>query len=985
MLNNFRKVADKILALSPVMLLCITVAAALLSGVVFFAALPAITGGSQIYTDVIVGEITFADAYKHGDLLLAYLGVGGFFIFWLLLAVLAGLGTKGALAQTEPVKPGNFSRLPAVGFICAAIALLLLRKNDAWFEVSSLLLLAVLYLVALQFSGRDDSRTALACLTSLAVSIWGIFFSAIGLLALGRFFLPQLLAGKEELLRVIPLYASLAGALLLAGFIRVPGRFPIRVALACQVLVPLVLLPFFTLVMPFNGVAAHNLLPLSARLLGLLVVCGGVALNLKCLLRPDQSPDNRPMVLVSAVVSAAAYLAYIPPQVKQVDFFHTGELLLAWQQVFEKGQFPYTGFAWARGWSDAIPGFINSLLLGGTFATFDVAFNLMGMTITGLAAYLLCRTVGPVWGLVLSTLGAQLVTFKWFIFLPVLLILVDRELLKKPLRWLAVWSVISIIHCLFQATTGLALTIGTMPIALWILVAAWSRGDFATAWQTQRNSMVAALAGLLCFFGAVTPLLLGFVTYVREQGVVNEIANGTILLRAMRIPAWFRWQNQIIWELFRVGGWLVAIVLFWHWLCRERLGKTCPDRSTLPAPATVVGFAGICSTIVFIPYSLGRIDSAGLSRTGTVALFALGILLPLMLVLSGRMKTRAGAILCGLLLGVALVPFRINPAELAGRSIEPVKVPADAVWLDGAAIGLPKIGALYLPAEQANMIVNLKRTFDRVVRPEETYFDLTNHLALYYYLDKKVSSVYAGFYIVTSEELQNKVIATLEKSPPPLVLTGPARPFGSGVASLRCYRVYRWLMQNGYRPYIENGLGYLVRPDRYPVVQPAAVTPTVATDQLLSMFGHETLAAIPLAWGRNLARLAPRFDRVSVQQPEITTRVETRYVADGTAILPVTRILCRLGEGVDGNVADFLVLRFKAERQPEHAVVWLRWQSADQTMHELRFEAEPGIPLLIPAGSHPGWLGGGRISQLALDISGSPAVIEQLDFLHLKK
>lgn len=986
MLPGIRRSADRFLTLQPSMLLGITVIAAAMTGAIIYFVMPLLTNGSQVYNDLVVGEITFADSYKHGDLLLAYAGVGSFFGCWLLLALLVVFFGKESLFARYQAEQNISDWLPVSGLFAVALVLISIRKDGGWFEPGALLLLSVLYLIALKYFGSGQRKAATDYLVSIAVTVWGLFFSGIGMLLLGLFFIPQLIVARGESLFQLPFCAALLGGLLFAGCLRTSKQFRCKIVLASQILVPLVLLLYFTLVLTDKGVTANYLVHFKSRLIGCVLAFGGVLLNIRLFLRYGSGREEKNCILTPSVISAAAFLAYkAPPQLKQLDFFHTGELLLAWQQIFEKGQMPYTGFAWARGFSDALPGLLNSLVFEGTFASFELSFSLMGMVISGLATFLLCRSVGTLWGLVLSLLGAQMGMFKWYLFLPVLLLLIDTDLLKRPLRWLSVWFVLSIIHCLFQATAGLALTLGTMPIAFWMAAAALQGGDLADCWRRQRSTFVLSMVALGCFSAAVSPLLAGFITYVREQGVVNEVANGTVLLRAMRIPVWFRWKSQLIWEFFRIGGWMAAIALFWHLLCRERLGKFLPEKFTLPDASTVVGVSGILSTIVFIPYSMGRIDTSGLSRTGTVSLFALGILLPLTLVLSGRLRTSAGAILCGMLMGVALAPFQLSPEKLSRQAVEGVKVPAEAIWFDGPANRLPKIGSMYFPAEQAYTITGLKRVIDVVVRPEETYFDLTNNLALYYYLDKKVTSIYAGFYIVTSEELQRKVISELEKSPPPIVLAGPARSFGSGLASLRCYRVYRWFMLNGYLPHIENGLGYLVRKDRYPLLNQSGISSVAQLEQLVSMFGHDSLEAIPLAWGRNFARLERRFDRMPVSQPDVTVTKEMVYVPEKSVFIPVTRTYCRFVDGINGGTADFLEMQISGERTVERLGVRLSWQAEGQQAHELRFAAEPGVPLLVPVGSHPGWIGTASITQIAIEISGSPAVLERLKLLCLKK
>lgn len=983
---------EKVTKLSPRRLTAVTLAAAAASAVTAAALFPVMTSGVQRYRDIVVGEITYADAYKHGDILFSFMTVACFFLAWVLLALLPG--GRSSDTDSRPAADAVCNDHLPWGIGAFGAGLLMFRSGLPWKEGLSLLIFLAVY-AAGRFTARTEGdgvsgkgAADVGCAAPVetaimwAVSVWGIFFSTIGVLAFVRFSVPALFAGREAAISAIPLYAAVTGGAGLLLLIRSSALLRRSIAVWSQLLMPLLLIAFFCRFMVHNGVVSGNMLPLQNRLAGLVIALGGVVLNVRGMLLRRSGPDSGSYLLVPSIVAAASFLAYVPPVFKQIDFFHTGELLLAWQQIFEYGQMPYSGFAWARGFSDAFSGLLAQLFFDGTFATFDMGFNMTGMLISGVAAYLLCRRAGPLWGLLLSMLGAQSVIFKWWLFLPILLVLAGPGLLRRPLRWLSVWLVLSVVHCLFQATSGIALTLGSLPAAAWMAFLAWRNGELTREWQQRRNPVLMTALALAVFCCATAPLLAGLVTYLRDQGVVNEIANGTVLSRATRIPEWFRWKSKPVWEFFRVGGWMVGIALMWHFLVKE-LSAYAREKRPESAAVIVVAVTAICSVAAFIPYSMGRIDSAGLSRTGSLSVFIAAILMPLVLRMSGRTGGRSGALLCGFLLGVSLVPFQIDPSEIAKRALVPAEAAPEMVWFNGAENGLPKVGNTYIHSEQVPMITGFKQVSDAMLKPGETFYDLTNFLAFYHFLDRKVTSLYAGYYIVTSEDLQNKVIAALEKSPPPLVLAAPAREFGSGPASLRSYRVYRWFIRKGYIPFVYQGTGYLVSGDRYRQLQIPLPEEAVVNADLAGMFAHDSLGLIPAAWGRSLDTLSERFETVPTADPTLTAIANAAVAGpDGKTVSGLTN--CRITGGLDGSRADFMVLRIKGADASAPIPARLHWAGSGRMDNVLDFLAVPGVPLLVPVGSHPAWLRSSRIEQFNIELAGTAAV-ERVGFLHLKK
>jgi len=74
--------------------------------------------------------------------------------------------------------------------------------------------------------------------------------------------------------------------------------------------------------------------------------------------------------------------------------------------------------------------------------------------------------------------------------------------------------------------------------------------------------------------------------------------------------------------------------------------------------------------------------------------------------------------------------------------------------VDGKSFGLERIGHMAADSSTVDQIRSLKEALALLLRPDETYLDLTNRNALYYYLDLPIHQLY-GPYIAASEKMQN--------------------------------------------------------------------------------------------------------------------------------------------------------------------------------------------------------------------------------------
>jgi len=961
------------------LLLAITSISALVSALAVFIAWPSSRIGVQKYTDLVVGEITLNDSYKSGDYLLSYLAVAVFFLCWfLLLAVIRRQLECTGAEELPDVAAVAASPLQLV-YGCGAftLGLLLVRRQAGMLEAALLgfvLLAAVVWLYGL--FRRQDPQALLQNLIWVVLTTLFSLSSLLGLCALAAFMLPAVTFLLGTIQTLVP-FAGLAIALVLLGCLKLPLASRARLTRWAQLCAPFLILVGFTRIYRQGDLITGNEVSFFTRFFALGISAAGVCMNG---LLSRQSKDHAEsvalerLILLPTVLSIAAFLAYKTPEYFPHDFFHVGESWIAWQQIVDFGKFPYAGYAIQRGFIDLLPGFLNVIFFDGTYASYNSAFSLWWLLGGALTSWLVCRVVGVGWGLVFSLCLAPIAIFKLWMFLPVLLILAHPRLLADPVRWLAIWFFSCLVHCLCHHSTGIAMTIGTIPLAVWYGVGALRSGELQSQWQNRRGFVVGILAVCILTLLALLPILLAWVAFIREQGAVNEIANGIVLGQRIVVPDWFRWKSPVLWEMFRNVGWLVGLITLWHMFVHERIVSAGGQNRWKITPSAVICVVGFVAAVGFIPYSMGRIDPKGLSRSGYIAQLLLGCLVPLSMVLTPQIRKKTWTYASvGMLLGIVVASEYTDYSLLPARAVAAIDVPPQAVRVRGARTGLPNLGDPFIPPEKLQDMLTVKRVMDAVLQQGETYLDLTNNMAFYPLLGKEVSSVYAGYYIATSQKIQQRMLKALAANPPALVWVGPARTFGSGSAALRSYRLYRWVMDNGYLPFEYNGAQFLVRKDRYPRVRGGDPAQAEMIHGMAAAFPDSDLRLLPVAWGGSYNLLARRF----VTAPFTTTvaPMPPGYLAvpEVGQLVPSRHFSVGLKEPIAGILWDFLAFTITSQRTDNLPLkVKISWNGPggrSDDDHAVTFLALKGAPLLVPLGTNPAWLLAPRIGSLEIEVA----------------
>jgi hypothetical protein len=394
--------------------------------------------------------------------------------------------------------------------------------------------------------------------------------------------------------------------------------------------------------------------------------------------------------------------------------------------------------------------------------------------------------------------------------------------------------------------------------------------------------------------------------------------------------------------------------------------------ATLPGVLTLTGF-----------WVLNRIDAGIGSRTGALAVVALSTLAPTpFLVRLNPSKATIALLFFAVLNGCfgQLMGNRIGPAlppfpcrEVLQARAMPIADPAPgSQWVDGPALGIPNLGKGFAgPAKPLHLITDLRQITREFLRPGETFFDLSNQPALYFYLELPVPIRYPHSFCWPQRRQQARVLQELQSSYPPMVLVSPHLMLPANWHSYHLFRdaVLRY-------PAVKRASWIvLVDPQRVPDAGP--IGSSAQLELLETAFADFNLGRIPANWGRSWESLAGQFEPIITLPPAPSAK---------------------LG-GLAGTSADFLKLELQLDRVPhgkvpELDVTWIAkpvpaTPSADTTPYtsRMRFLAH-GNQLVVPLGMSPRWLLSPQIDEIRIEVVNPESLrgfnVKELQLLRLK-
>lgn len=671
----------------------------------------------------------------------------------------------------------------------------------------------------------------------------------------------------------------------------------------------------------------------------------------------------------------------------EFDDFHIGEQLLPWQQIIDFGKIPYVDFIPIHGLMPLLYGGLNELFYGNTVATFPLAMGLLAaiaVAITFIAIYLFS---GPIMALLLTPFIWSGIVDRFYFVIPALLVLSIPKITSRSKIWLSAWIIVCLFSISYNAAIGAGIAVGSLPLAIYM---GWRAYKEERNWLKYCIAFLTCIAFLILALSPFREIVLGFFHYFIDNSSTNEIAYGMGLFQYNNHPEELGLGAiQFQWNLLRISWMLVALIAIVIFI-RTLIIKQYDIKSKyfwlvvlLPITFFMIG-----------EWVLGRIGGETLSRTGALSYIALLVFLPLMIIGFRSDPTRSVSILfialiMGSVISVTTVPdFNV----WLTKPFSNTEVDQNYILVSGKDIGLERLGDLFTQPKRIEELQNLKAAMTPFIHDEETFLDLSDHSALYFYLNMPVPVLYSAFYNAPDTKSQTRMIDQIKDNPPPVILIAPSINHDGGPASLRSYRLYRELIDS----YVPEQIGeytFLIRPDRINIdIIDDKNSSEKQMDILDNVFSTPDLNSIPNAWGRSWDLMKGRFTIIKSIKP--TGGYNFRVVKDNT-YRPIGEnpyIFYELSQyNLSGKEIDHILLDYSCTMGTTGTapILELYWKADNKSPSEktvLRFSGS-GSKALIPVGAQPRWRLAKHIDGLRVDFkdygSCSELIINRLVLLKL--
>ncbi len=492
-----------------------------------------------------------------------------------------------------------------------------------------------------------------------------------------------------------------------------------------------------------------------------------------------------PLALIALIVAfrvGGTVVPHVPD-----DDYHFGELLAG--ASYGPGAVHFVDYQPPHGLLDDLPELVSKVFYDGTAVTVMESTRISFALLAIFAFISIWKCTGSlgIAFLALLFVGGQLI---WPLLVGFLCLWINPALMKSPARWLIVWGLTVPLVILGTPGQGLVLVGASGILAIGAVRELW-RDPEKRRWPELTVAAVLMAAALA--FTPLAAMLLGAFRYVLENSRINQLAYG--------VASGVEWPGSVPaglpLELIRMSWVAIPIVCVGTIYLAIRKGT----RDTI-LPAVVV----LLFSLLLIPYGMGRIDPE-FSRPGLISTLGWSMLIP---VVAMRVTNRAAR--PALALGTLVVAAAFNYTVVGFGVFTPIMAADTAVpaTRNGAAAGLERLGRGVVEDEHWDRLLRLRELLTSHLKPDETYLDLSNRNAHYFYMKRRPPAPVTAVYNTVPIPQQRRMVADLAGDPPPLVLLEADNLSVDGIShALRAPVLYRFVIEN-YVPTWENGfvVGY---------------------------------------------------------------------------------------------------------------------------------------------------------------------------------
>ncbi|MCI9306187.1 MAG: hypothetical protein HFI28_06875 [Lachnospiraceae bacterium] len=850
------------------------------------------------YEEFVTGYTSWTAYYKSGDMTLAYLVIGGILVFYTLFLLLFFLLSKkvswlkGNLDVKSEYRPGWPLRMKRI-------------------EKGCFLFLFV------QFSAASLLRTIDLILPGNG-SVFGTYLYPI-----------QAICGIAVLLFLYK-YAK-----------QKDERIMKRALEISQLFLPLCFLCISHYEYIREGVVITQYDSIKMKAVMAIAAIALVGYNF-CRMIKDWEKEQG-SIYISSFLSLAVFASYVLPRGtisgSPLEMYHYGEFSGPLHQLLNFGTVPYLDTMPIHGVCDYIQAGVWYTLFDGTYAAFEAAMVigcvLIAVITAGITYYCVeNKLAGLLCILLFSLFGDQYYYTRWAFVLPFILVLFSRKVREDFSKLLWYWTFISILSIAWNPSIGGACALAALPMILYegIHEKGW-RIFLSLKEKEGRRKLLPWYLPLFVLGICFIPMFFAILRYIVENSAAILETTGDILLEELVTP--------YVW--YATFGFSFALLAACYFLT----GKKGKDRKlAFYALSFLILFNAIIVKYTFIRTQFGE---RGIIVTAVSSLFlVLMIFLPYL----RQRRSASTAVLACILFACVVWAKGANIAKLPGRIFECAEIPADYVYAPVEETGIPGLGDIYITEKQKTELMNLNDLANGLCKDGYQFVDMTNQLAHYNILNKKVLLPFSSTYNTNNRVMQTRAIEVLEELKPEVIAVWPAWEHDSGSLSTRNYYLYQYLAKN-YVPCKYKNIIFLTNQEEI------AKQYEPAYEELGSVMHIESLKRLPLVWGNEYLEEKETKD-LSVSYSLIDTNMEetgeNRYLLSAEE----NYIMCAFDEKLHGSEAPFLRIFVRdlsdseEELDFEGVVYFMDEGESLKESHRFVFNGSEG-EFLIPLTTSPYW------------------------------
>ncbi len=643
-------------------------------------------------------------------------------------------------------------------------------------------------------------------------------------------------------------------------------------------------------------------------------------------------------IALALVTTQRANVSFLP-----ADDYHFSEPLLAVRALADGGLF--STFFTAHGLIDAA-GILGPWLLGDASATGIVIGQTYAFYFaTVLTGWLLFRFCGPLVGvLLLASLGILLGNFLAVL---VVVAIVATASIRNDVLFGAVLAGAVAASVFLLNGTGVATALPSAFMAVF-LFRDWTVPSLL---RTLAGGAACGLALVLLLWRQIG----GELFFLSTAADTNLFVYGNNFVPApgFRVSRLLQMGATLLFALTPALGFAL--------LARPKQVATWADAGRLAlALAPLVAFV-----LLFTPYAMGRLDHniyRGYLATSLILVaMAVWIAAPGLKRYFPHIDGRVVGLTQGILAFLLMLTAAPVPNALQRWSNLPLLV-AQRAAASPADAALPTLGMAKLEPVGMSRLLAVKAVVEHVLKPGETFFDLTNRNALYFYLERPVPVPIASTYNAAPRAFQARDLDSFKDDPPPLVLAGVDSYEHDGYSlPLRAFQIYRYVLAH-YTPFQVGAYTYGVRSDLVDRLKGLTLAGASADMETWSAAFHLTeLNRLPSAWGRSLGKLLGQLRPDTVPLQSMATGTPEGAALSWTYAIPTMAPPERYG------VLALDVACANGTQMPRVVVSWRGGQEAFSPQWSLTFEAS--FPLnLVPLDSSPRWLLAPSVAEIRITV-----------------